>query len=65
MLSLNGEVFSVGHARFFDSLDGPEPTTKIYVRVLPGDVELPILAQVDTGAAWSVLERDVAEELGL
>ncbi len=65
MLTLNGEVFAVGCARFFDSLDGPEPTAKIYVRVLPGDIELPILAQVDTGAAWSILERDIAEELDL
>ena len=33
--------------------------------MLPGDIEVPILSQVDTGAAWSILERDIAEGLGL
>ncbi len=65
MLTLDGEIFVVGRSKFFDTLDGSEPTAKIYVKVLPGDIEVPILSQVDTGAAWSILERDIAEGLGL
>jgi hypothetical protein len=34
-------------------------------RIIPGDWETPILAQLDTGAAWSVLDTEIAEELGL
>jgi hypothetical protein len=28
MLTLNGEVLAVGRGKFFDYLDGPEPTAK-------------------------------------
>jgi hypothetical protein len=65
MLLLDGKPFAVGRTRFFDSLNGPEPTAKIYIRLLPGEIEIPVLAQIDTGAAWSVLERDIAEAMNL
>lgn len=63
MLTLHD--FSVGRASFFDTLGGPDTIAKIYIRLFPHDVEVPILAQVDTGAAWSILERDIADGLGL
>ncbi len=63
MLTLHD--FSVGRTSYFDTLGGPKAIAKIYIRLFPGDVEVPILAQVDTGAAWSILERDIAEGLGL
>lgn len=68
MLKLNGQDFTTGSAQFFDDgLEDREPTSKIYVRVRFPALEgrTPALAQLDTGAAWSVLQRDVAEELGL
>lgn len=42
-----------------------EGTGKIFVRIIPQGIDAPILAQLDTGAAWSVLNaafRIVAEE---
>ena len=38
---------------------------KIYIPVVPGDWQTPTLAQLDTGAAWSVLDTEIAEDLGL
>ena len=51
-----GDLFASGRAKFLDHLpENPEPTAKIYVKVrlagLPGDQ----VAQLDTGAAWSIL----------
>lgn len=58
--------FNVGRARFFDDSPGaPEATAKIYVRVEPQALGASIAAQVDTGAAWTILETEVAEALGL
>jgi predicted aspartyl protease len=66
MLRLNGAVFAASYSRYLDkSPDSVEPTAKIYVTVEFPGLENHSLAQLDTGAAWSVLERDVAEELGL
>lgn len=45
--------------------DRREPTAKVYVRVRFDGITRLILAQLDTGAPWSVLAPDVAEELGL
>jgi hypothetical protein len=62
----NGDHFATGRARFEDrDSAASEPTAKIFVRVgLPG-LEGPILAELDTGAPWSLLNQEVAEELGL
>jgi hypothetical protein len=67
MLKLNGQDFTTGSAKFLDDdLEDREPTPKVFVRVRFPDLERkPALAQLDTGAAWSVLQRDIAEELGL
>ena len=68
MLALGGEPFSVGRATYLDtppaSLGGP---SRIYVKIeLEGD-DGPVtsLALLDTGAEWSVLEREIAEAVGL
>lgn len=67
MLKLNGQDFTTGSAKFLDDdLEDREPSPKIFVRVrFPSLERKPALAQLDTGAAWSVLQRDIAEELGL
>ncbi|HSF19315.1 MAG TPA: hypothetical protein VLK65_27565 [Vicinamibacteria bacterium] len=64
LLTVDGNLFAGGRSRFFDSDGGTEPTPKIFVKILPGEAPIPVLAQVDTGAAWSVLDGDIAEALG-
>src|SRR5262245_39803905 len=66
MLVLNGESFTCGQSKFFDQHPRfVEPTAKIFVNIeIPG-LTRRFLAQIDTGAAYSVLEAQIAEELGL
>lgn len=64
MLTLGDRPFTTGRCRFLDS-DGIRDEPKIYAQVVPGDWKTPVLAQLDTGAAWSVLDSEIAEELGL
>jgi len=64
LLQVDGKVFARGRSRFLDSDGGDEPTPKIFVKVLPGNALVPLLAQLDTGAAWSVLDGEIAEALG-
>lgn len=64
MLTLGDRPFTTGRCRFLDS-DGIRAEPKIYVRVVPGAWETSVLAQLDTGAAWSVLDSEIAEILGL
>jgi hypothetical protein len=64
LLTVDGSVFAAGRSKFLDSDGGTEPTPKIFVKILPGDAPIPVLAQVDTGAAWSILDGDIAEALG-
>ena len=66
MLTLQGERFTSGRSRFAD--EHPrflEPTAKIFVKVRFPDVKRILMAQVDTGAAYSVLETEIASEMGL
>ena len=66
MLVLNGDGFTSGLARFYDQHPRfTEPTAKVYVKVTVAGYAVPVLAQVDTGAAYSTLETQVAEGLGL
>jgi hypothetical protein len=66
MLKLNDADFTVGRTRFYDSLPGGgEPTAKIFVRIVPAGLGVSVLAQLDTGAAWSVLASELAGEMGL
>ncbi|HET9228220.1 MAG TPA: hypothetical protein VFR31_16200 [Thermoanaerobaculia bacterium] len=64
MLRLAEEPFTQGRSRFSDH--GPvvgELTAKVYIPVQFGQSR-PLLAQLDTGAAWSVLDPLVAQDLG-
>ena len=66
MLKLDGQRFTRGRSRFSDhSPEWPESTAKIYVKVRFGLLEDIFLAQLDTGAAWSILAPDTAGKLGL
>ncbi|HBL25975.1 MAG TPA: hypothetical protein DD490_03980 [Acidobacteria bacterium] len=66
MLILDGKPFTTGRARFFDQHPRfPEPSAKIYVQVEFAGLDGTWIAQVDTGAAYSILEIDVATALGL
>ena len=66
MLTLAGGAFTCGRAKFADSSPHViEPTAKIYVRLRFGSLTQDLLAQVDTGAAWSVLAPDIAQRIGI
>jgi len=63
MLTLEGERFTSGRSRFADKHPRfPEQTAKIYVKIEFPGIEKAWIAQVDTGAAYSVL--DVAHAQG-
>jgi hypothetical protein len=64
-LEANGRVFSTGRSRFLDSDSRQEPTPKIFVKILAGNPQVLFLAQLDTGAAWSVLNAEIARMMGL
>lgn len=65
MLTLGGEPFTSGRMRFDDTLPGATVAPRIVIKIQPSGLDMPIRAQLDTGAEWSVLERDIAENLGL
>lgn len=66
MLQLSGAAFTVGRSRFVDQLPGwGEATSKIYVKVQPDEWPGAILAQLDTGAAWSVFDTEIAGAIGV
>src|SRR5262245_35339660 len=66
MLKLQDSAFTQGRSTFFDHhKDAQEPTAKVFVRLVIGDLDLPVIAQLDTGAAWSVLDPRIASLLGL
>ena len=66
MLRLNGNDFSSGRAAFLDSLPSTENrSARVYVRVAVPGMEETFLALLDTGAEWSVLDREIAEQLGI
>lgn len=63
MFTLN---FSAGKSKFLDHHPRfSEPTAKVFVNVAFPGVSRDWLAQVDTGAAYSILEQDIARALGL
>ena len=66
MLKLGAETFTTGRARFEDNAPwAAELTAKIYVKITPQDLGIVLLALLDTGAPWSVLDAEVAESLNL
>jgi hypothetical protein len=66
MLRLSRLGFACGRSTFIDKLETvPEPTAKIFVKIcLDGQFQSSIYAQVDTGAAWSVLDPGIAADFG-
>jgi hypothetical protein len=66
MLKLGGDRFTQGRITFRDQHpEVSEPTAKIYVPIFVGDLDVITYAQLDTGAAWSVLDPAVAMRLGI
>ena len=66
MLKLGEAPFTQGRLKFLDhNPKAPEPTAKIFVQFLVADLAPMVVAQLDTGAAWSVLDPEVADLLGL
>lgn len=66
MLARNGTTFCSGLSRFRDHLrKHEEPTAKIFVKVDIGSFEGTILAELDTGAAWSILPPKIAALMGI
>lgn len=66
MLKLDQADFTCGRSKYRDFLiEAPEPTSKVFVKIsLEKDLASSFWAQVDTGAAWSVLDPAVAKRLG-
>jgi len=64
VLTLGDRPFTTGRCSFLDA-DGIRDEPKIFIPAIPGDWQTPTLAQLDTGAAWSVLDTEIAEDLGL
>jgi len=66
MLMLDVQWFTSGRARFLDQHPRfLEPTAKVFVKVSFPGIQDSVMAQVDTGAAYSTLESEIAEALGL
>jgi hypothetical protein len=66
MLTLNGERFTSGRSRFFDHHPRfSEPTAKVFVKVIFAGLDEVRIAQIDTGAAYSILDVNIAADLGL
>lgn len=60
----DGSVFATGWSSYLDEAPGhPATTAGIHIRVEFEGVR--VFALLDTGASWSVLTADLAEELGL
>jgi hypothetical protein len=67
MLKLGAADFTLGRVKFSDSASwSSDPTPKIYVKITPEDLDnIVLLAAVDTGAPWSILDEDIADSLNL
>src|SRR5207237_4041542 len=66
MLKLGEDDFTIGRATFADTAPwATEATAKIYVKITPENLGVVLLALVDTGAPWSLLDAEVAESLNL
>jgi 8-oxo-dGTP pyrophosphatase MutT (NUDIX family) len=66
LLRLDTAEFSSGRAKFRDVPPvSPNRSPRIYIRISVEGLVEPISALLDTGAEFSVLAREVAEEAGL
>jgi hypothetical protein len=62
----DGTPFTTGRAKYLDqSAQAGEGSAKIFVRIEPQGFGGLLLAQLDTGAPWSVLNAEIADTLGL
>jgi hypothetical protein len=67
VLHLHSLPFTSGRSRFLDHGSGASAndTAKVYVKIGFEGLDNAVFAQLDTGAAWSVLPPDIARTLGL
>ena len=66
MLRFPRGLFTTGRSKFLDRVPWHlEPTAKVYVEILIDGLIQTVYAQVDTGAAWSILSSDLAMEAGI
>jgi hypothetical protein len=66
MLQLRGESFTSGRAKFRDQAPrAPELTAKIFVKIEFPNLEGSVLAQIDSGSAYSMLDLELARALGV
>jgi hypothetical protein len=62
----DGQPFCTGRSIYLDHLGaGAEPTAKIFVKVQPAGLDVVVLAQLDTGSAYTVLDPDIAAGAGV
>jgi len=62
----NGTSFSLGRSQYADRAEASqEQTAKIFVKISAEPIGGVIFAQLDTGAAWSVLNVEIAEAMSL
>ncbi len=62
LLTAGGEPFTTGASRYYDS-PSPEVTPsepRIFIRMVPGGIDVEATAMVDTGAPWCILEPKLA-----
>jgi len=67
VLRLHTFPFTSGRSKFADHASGvlSDGAAKVYIKIgFPG-LENLVYAQLDTGAAWSILSPDVVNDLGL
>jgi hypothetical protein len=66
MLLLNGKSFTTGQARFHDQAPGSqELTAKIFVKIEFPGLDGSLLAQLDSGSAYPMLDSGIARALGV
>jgi hypothetical protein len=65
VLTLQGLPFTVGRASFDDALPNVRGSAKVIVKIQLGGLDVPLRAQLDTAAEWSVVATEVAADLGL
>lgn len=66
LLRQDASHFTTARARYLDEDPGsPERTQKIIVKISPDPLDAVVFAQLDTAAAWSVLDAEIAGAMSL
>ena len=66
MLRLRASPFTSGRSIFVDHIPGTlDQAAKVYVKIKLAGLDRSVFAQLDTGAAWSVLPPDLTRKLNL